>query len=378
MIQPKLALLPILLLLTLMSSPQAATPPAPQIKANGYILQDFTSGNVLAELNADKRLEPASLTKIMTAYVVFGEIQQGRLALTDLVRISEKAYRMTGSRMFIEINSDVSVEDLLRGMIIQSGNDASVALAERVAGSEQIFAELMNQQARKLGMSATHFTNATGLPDPEHYSSPRDIAKVTRALIQEFPEFYRYYSERSFTYNKIKQRNRNRLLWKDDSVDGVKTGYTEAAGYCLVTSAKRDQTRLVSVLLGAPTPEARVNESHALLTYGFNFFETHRLYQAGQALAQPRVWLGDKPTLALGIAEDLWVTIPRGSYKQLKPELKLPERLQAPIARGQPLGDLRLMLEGRELRKIPVLALDDVAEGGFFSRMVDKAKLLME
>ncbi|MEO5343130.1 MAG: D-alanyl-D-alanine carboxypeptidase [Gammaproteobacteria bacterium SHHR-1] len=368
----------LLLLPLLFGSALVAAPAAPQIKAEGYILVDFASGNVLAELEADKRLEPASLTKIMTAYVVFRELQQGRLALTDKVRVSEKAYRMTGSRMFIEINSEVSVEDLLRGMIIQSGNDASVALAERVAGSEEIFAQMMNQQAQRLGMSQTHFTNSTGLPGPEHYTSARDIAKVTAALIREFPDFYRLYSERSFTYNKIKQFNRNKLLAKDDSVDGVKTGYTEAAGYCLVASAKRGDSRLISVLLGAPSPETRISESHALLTYGFNFFETHRIYQAGQTLARPRVWLGDKPALAVGIGEDLWVTIPRGSYDQLRPELKLPDRLQAPIPQGQPLGKLHLSLGEQTLRILPVLALEAVAEGGLFSRLIDKAKLWWE
>ncbi|MBF0256298.1 MAG: D-alanyl-D-alanine carboxypeptidase [Gammaproteobacteria bacterium] len=373
-----LLLLPLLSLLLANAALAASAPPAPQIKANGYILMDFASGNVLAELDADKRLEPASLTKIMTAYVVFRELAQGRLALTDQVRVSDTAYRMTGSRMFIEVNKDVSVEDLLRGMIIQSGNDASVALAERVAGSEQVFADLMNQQAKRLGMTGTHFTNCSGLPDVDHYTTARDIAILTSALIREFPDYYKFYSERSFTYNGIKQHNRNKLLWKDDTVDGVKTGYTEAAGYCLVSSAKRGDSRLISVLLGAASPDIRINESHALLTYGFNFFETHRLYQANQALAQAQVRFGDRDLLPLGLSEDLWVSIPRGSYPKLKPELQLAGALEAPIAKGQTLAEINLMLDGKLLRKIPVIALEEVAEGGVFSRMIDTFKVWME
>ena len=376
--QLSIAKLIALCLLLFMGQTEAESPPVPILKAAGYILVDFASGNVIAESEADKRLEPASLTKIMTAYVVFQKLKEDRLKMTDLAVISDRAYRMQGSRMFVELGKQVGIEDLLRGMIIQSGNDASVALAEQVAGSEEAFAHLMNEQAKRLGMSHTHFTNATGMPDADHYTTARDISKVTAALIRDYPEHYSFYSERSFFYNKIKQFNRNRLLWLDESVDGVKTGYTEAAGYCLVSSAKREGSRLISVVLGTESKKARATESKKLLDYGFNFFETHKLYSAGQTLTKSRVWMGDKAGIDIGTLGDLYITIPRGNYSKLKPQLKINETLIAPISKGQSLGELHLMLEGKLLKTLPVVAMEDIEEGGFFSRLIDRLMLWME
>ncbi|MFM1892112.1 MAG: D-alanyl-D-alanine carboxypeptidase, partial [Pseudomonadota bacterium] len=284
-----------LLLLLLCSASAVAAPPVPApptVAGTGHLLLDMHSGRVLAESNADARLEPASLTKIMTAYVVFRELQHGNLKLEDQALISEKAWKTPGSRMFIEVGKRVSVGDLLNGMVIQSGNDASVALAEHIAGSEDTFAGLMNEHSRRLGMQNTHFVNATGLPHEDHYTTPRDIAKVTIATIREFPELYKLYAVKEFVWNDIKQPNRNLLLWRDDSVDGVKTGHTEAAGYCLVSSAAREGMRLVAVVMGTSSENARAKESLSLLNYGFRFFETHRLYAAGDALVRTRVWKG--------------------------------------------------------------------------------------
>jgi serine-type D-Ala-D-Ala carboxypeptidase (penicillin-binding protein 5/6) len=353
----------------------ADSPPAFQLKANSYILVDFASGNVLAEFQADKRMEPASLTKIMTAYVVFHKLKEGRLQMADKIAISDRAYRMGGSRMFVEQNSQVGVEDLLRGMIIQSGNDASVALAEQVAGSEESFAQLMNEQAKRLGMNGSHFTNATGMPDADHYTTARDMSMVTAALIREFPDYYRFYSERSFLYNKIKQFNRNKLLWEDDSVDGVKTGHTEAAGYCLVSSAKRGDTRMISVLLGAEKPNIRVVESKKLLDFGFNNFETQKLYGANQAVSKNRAWLGNKSELEIGFLEDLYLSLPRGSFSRLKSQPKIEEPLRAPIAKGQTVGELQLELDGKPWKTMPLVALQEIGEGGFFSRLIDRIRL---
>ncbi|HHO67602.1 MAG TPA: D-alanyl-D-alanine carboxypeptidase, partial [Gammaproteobacteria bacterium] len=261
-------------------------PQAPAVKARAYLVEDFHSGQTIAAKNPDQRIEPASITKLMSAYVVFQEIRNGTLSLEDKVQISEKAWRTPGSRMFVEVGTQVSVADLMKGMIIQSGNDATVALAEKVAGTEASFASLMNHHAKRLGMDGSHFVNSTGLPDPQHYTTARDIARVARALIAEFPEYYQWYSERQFTYNGITQYNRNKLLWRDESVDGIKTGHTDSAGYCLVTSAKRDGMRLISVVLGTKSEEARADASQALLNYGFRFFETHKLYDANSKLTR--------------------------------------------------------------------------------------------
>ncbi len=350
-------------------------PAAPTIKAPKYLLIDFDSGEILAEKQADDRVEPASITKLMTAYIVLRELQAGKVQLTDTVTISEKAWRMVGSRMFVEVGKQVPVEDLLRGMIVQSGNDASVALAEHIAGSESAFAELMNYQAQQLGLTGSHFVNATGLPNPEHYMTARDIAALARALIRDFPTHYELYSEKKYTYNGISQWNRNKLLWRDDSVDGVKTGHTESAGYCLVASAKRDDMRLISVVLGTSSEEARAQQSQTLLNYGFRFYETHRLYAAGDALARARVWKGEQQELPLGLADTLYVTIPRGSYKSLEATMDLNADILAPAHKGQSYGSVNVTLNGETKVQRPLVALQDVAEGNLVRRLMDGVRL---
>jgi len=311
---------------------QAATPvpKAPSVGAKGYLVEDFLSGQAIAEKNADQPLEPASITKLMSAYVIFSEIRNGSLALSDKVRISEKAWRTQGSRMFVEVNTQVSVADLLKGMIIQSGNDATVALAEQIAGTEASFATLMNTYAQQLGLTRSHFVNSTGLPDKEHYTTARDIVRIARALIREFPEYYQWYSEKQFSYNDITQYNRNKLLWRDESVDGLKTGHTESAGYCLVTSAERDSMRLISVVLGTKSEEARADASQSLLNYGFRFFETHKLYDSNTRLTTARIWKGAGDSAELGLADTLYITIPRGEYKNLDASMQLQEQITAP------------------------------------------------
>lgn len=353
-------------------------PSPPDVGARGYILEDFHSGRVLAEKAADERMEPASITKLMAAYVIFKELAAGSLSLDDEVTVSERAWRMPGSRMFIEVGKKVPVRDLLKGMIIQSGNDATVALAQHVAGSEATFAEYMNRYARELGLTGSHFVNATGLPDPNHYTTARDIAKLARALIREFPEYYAWYSEKSFTWNGITQQNRNRLLWRDPSVDGIKTGHTESAGYCLVTSAEREGMRLISVVLGTSSEEARANASQALLNYGFRFFETHKLYDAGTRLTEARVWKGEREQLPLGLAETLYITIPRGRYKDLDASMQLPSRLIAPVTEGTPYGSVQIRLDGELVAEAPLVALESIGEGSLWQRLRDEALLYVE
>ncbi|MEX0429888.1 D-alanyl-D-alanine carboxypeptidase family protein [Spiribacter insolitus] len=372
------------LLLTLLLGSQAMAqsqpmpiPAPPALGAESYILMDFHSGEILAEKNVDLQRDPASLTKVMTAFVVFSELKSGNLALDEEVLVSEKAWRAPGSRMFIEVGDHITVENLLRGMIIQSGNDASVALAEHVAGSEETFAALMNQYAAELGMDNTHYTNAAGLPDPDHYASAEDTARLVRALIARFPEYYDFYSERAFTWNDIEQFNRNRMLWQDSSVDGVKTGYTEAAGYCLATSANRDGMRLISVVMGAGTPESRVQQSKALLNYGYRFFETHRLYAADEAIDTPRIWKGNVDNLPVGVTEDIYVTVPIRSYERLDAQMTIADRLEAPVEFGQALGELQVSLDGEPVTRRDIVALESVPEGGLVSRTVDSLMLWM-
>ncbi len=346
-------------------------PEPPAIAATAHLLVDHNTGKVLVEHNADERLEPASLTKIMTAYVVFREVAAGKVALTDPVFISEKAWRTGGSRTFIDVGSKVPLQDLLHGMIIQSGNDASVALAEHVAGSEETFANLMNTNAQRLGMTNSHFTNATGLPDPNLYSTARDLTLVTAATIHEFPEFYAWYADKEFIFNGIKQNNRNRLLWQDDAVDGVKTGHTEAAGYCLVASAKRDDMRLTSVIMGSKSEKARAQASLALLNYGFRFYESPKLYAGGKPIEHLRVWMGEIEELPVGSVYDLHVTIPRGRYDKLSARIEKNPDIIAPVAKGDTVGQVVLDLEGKEVGRLPLIALQDVAEGGWWQWLRD-------
>lgn len=346
-------------------------PKAPSTGAKSFIIQDFESGRVLAEKDSDLSVEPASITKLMTAYVVFHELQAGNITLGDMVTISEKAWRTPGSRMFVEVNKRVSVEDLLQGMIVQSGNDATMALAEHIAGSEETFAALMNRHAEEIGMTGSHFINTTGLPDENHYMTAKDIALLATRLIEKYPQYYHWYSQKEFTFNDITQYNRNKLLWRDESVDGLKTGFTDSAGYCLVTSAKKDGMRLITVVLGTENANARVDASQALLNYGFRFFETVQLYKAGQELAQGKVWKGEGEQVRLGIENELFVTIPRGRYDDLDAQVEMLPELIAPIAEGKEVGQISIRLGDEEVTSRALIALESINEAGFFGRTWD-------
>lgn len=354
----------------------AALPALPALPVRGYILVDFDSGRVLAEKNAELALEPASITKILSAYVVYDRLAAGAVKLDDPVLISQNAYSQIGSRMFVEVNSRVPLGDLLLGMVVQSGNDATVALAEHVAGSEPVFADLMNQHAARLGLDSSRFINSTGLPHPEHLTTARDIATLVRALIRDFPDHYATYAVKSFSHNNIDQANRNKLLWRDPSVDGVKTGHTNSAGYCLAASAKRGDMRLISVVLGADNEEDRLLASQQLLNYGFQFFATHKLYSAGQTLTEVDVWQGETDRLQLGFDSDVYVTIPRGRYQAMQATLQLPELIEAPLARGQVLGSVQIRLDGQTLASPTLVATSDVALAGPLARLGDRLVLL--
>lgn len=358
-------------LLVLVRLASAQVPAAPQVGATSYVLMDFHSGELLAEKDPALQVEPASITKLMTSYVVFRELAAGRLALDDIVRVSEKAWRMEGSRMFIEVGTEVSVEDLLLGVIVQSGNDASVALAEHVAGSEEVFAQMMNAEAERLGLDGTRYVNATGLPHPDHYTTALDVARLSRALIRDFPDYYEWYSQREFTYNGITQNNRNLLLWRDPTVDGLKTGHTESAGYCLATSALRDGMRLVSVVMGTASENARAEANQSLLNYGFRFFETFRLYSAGDQVATAPVWKGQLDEMRLGIGTDVFVTVPRGRQDALAAEMQIPRQPVAPFSKGQEFGELQVLFDGEVRLTRPLLVLDDVPQAGWWGRMTD-------
>jgi serine-type D-Ala-D-Ala carboxypeptidase (penicillin-binding protein 5/6) len=352
------------------------TPQPPSLSARSWVLMDFATGQVLADSNADERVEPASITKVMTAYVVSAELAAAKIKLDDQVFISENAWRSggagtEGSTSFLAVNSKVQLKDLMYGMIIQSGNDAAIALAEHIAGSEQTFAELMNQYAAKIGMTGTHFVNASGLPDPNHYSTARDIALLSRAVIHDFPEDYKIYSIKEFEWNGIKQHNRNSLLWRDASVDGIKTGHTKDAGYCLATSAKRGDQRLIAVVMGTTSEKQRADDNQSLLNYGFRFYETHKVYDANKMLAQPELWKGTQNNIQLGLAEELLLTVPRGRYNDLKANMQMPSRLIAPFTKGQQVGTLKVMLDGKPLAERPLVALADAPEAGFWGRMSD-------
>lgn len=354
------------------------TPAAPSISAKSFILQDFYSGRILAEKDADLKSAPASLTKIMAVYVAFRELNAGHLTLDEVTTISKNAWQTTGSKMFVEVGKQVSVNDLLHGIIIQSGNDASVALAEHIAGSESTFADMMNQHAKRLGMQNTHFTNSMGLPADDHYTTARDLAILTRALIKEFPQYYAWFKVKEFAYNNITQANRNKLLYRDASVDGVKTGYTEDAGYCLVASALRDNMRLISVVMGAPGVNDRATESQTLLNYGFRFYEGHRLYEAKKQLTETRVWQGKGNQVHLGPAEDVYVTIPRRRYKDLKAAMTVDKKIIAPVAAGAKLGNVTVKLGEETIADVPLVALEAIAEGNFLQKAYDQALLLLE
>ena len=350
-------------------------PASPTIAARGYFLMDFDSGQILTEKNADDRLAPASLTKIMSTYVIFQELQAGQLTLDESVIISKKAWKTPGSKMFVEVNKHVSVEQLLKGVIIQSGNDASVALAEHVAGDEETFARLMNQHAQRLGMINSNFQNSTGLPSKNHYTTAHDLAILSQALIREFPYYYSWFQEKSFTFNNIKQNNRNKLLWRDDSVDGIKTGYTEKAGYCLVASAKRNNMRLISVVMGTHDQNARARENQNLLNYGFRFFETHKLYEANQKLTEAKVWKGATNTLPLGINDDLYVTVQRRHYDDLKAVMSVDSKIIAPVGAGQTFGSIAITLNDETITKKPLIALSPIAIGSIFQKLYDTVLL---
>ncbi len=352
-------------------------PSPPAVAAKSYVLMDYASGQILAQKEAQKRLPPASITKLMTAYVVSHEIAAGHIHLTDKVLISEKAWRTVGSKTFVEVNTKVPVETLLKGMIIQSGNDAAVALAEYVAGSEDAFAQLMNQYAQQLGMKNTHYRNATGLPAQDHYTTAEDIAILARAIIRDFPEDYKWYAEKEMTYNKITQHNRNKLLWRDPSVDGLKTGHTQEAGYCLVASAKRGEMRLISVVLGTRSDNARAEESEKLLNYGFRFFESHRLYKAHEKITTVKVWKGQTDQLNVGLTEDLAVAVPRGRYKELLAQSTIKKPLMAPVAEGTKVGQVDIHLGNKILASRPLVALDSIPEGSWWQKIWDSLMLLI-
>ncbi len=370
------------LLLTFVSPVSAIDPvqiPAPpEVSAKAYILADHNSGRVLAESNADQRLEPASLTKIMTAYVIFRELAKGSLKLDTMVTVSEKAWRTEGSRMFAQVGAQISVENLLKGMIVQSGNDASVALAEHVAGDETVFAQVMNQNAERLGMKNTHYKNSMGLPDPEHYTTARDLLTLTNALIEEFPEYYKWHSIKEFLFNGIKQTNRNRLLWIDSTVDGVKTGHTDGAGYCLVASALRDGMRLVSVVLNTKSDKERAQANQTLLNYGFHFYETKLLYKANEKLTEARIWKGEVSMAEVGLMKDFYVTFPRGQYQSLKASMEVNNSTVAPVNQNDKLGSIKVVLNDQMIAQTDLVSLKPIPEGGLFRRAFDSLQLMFK
>ncbi|MDH4561360.1 D-alanyl-D-alanine carboxypeptidase family protein [Pseudomonas sp. BN411] len=354
---------------------QQIIPSPPQLAAKSYVLMDAQSGQVLVENNGDQRLPPASLTKLMTAYIATLEIRKGQIGETDPVTISEHAWRTGGSRMFVQVNTQVVLSDLLHGIIIQSGNDASVAVAEHIAGSEDAFADMMNTTAEKLGMTGSHFMNATGLPNPEHYSTAHDMATLARAIIYEDPTHYAIYSQKEFFWNNIKQPNRNLLLWRDKTVDGLKTGHTDEAGYCLVASAVRDNMRLIAVVFGTNSEQARAAETQKLLTYGFRFFETQTFYQKGAELAKAQVWKGSAREIKAGLGQDLTMTLPKGQIKKLQANMTLNPQLIAPIKQGDVIGKVEVKLEDQVVHSADLIALETVEEGGFFRRLWDSIRL---
>ena len=345
-------------------------PKAPSLSARNYILMDFHSAEVLAEKNADQKIDPASITKLMTAYIVYEAMESGLINMDDQVKISAKAGRLGGSKMFIEVGSSVSVHDLLSGVVVQSGNDASVALAEHVAGSEEVFADLMNKKAQELGLGESHFTNSTGLPDDDHYMSARDIAVLSQALIRDYPQHYPMYSEPDYTYNDIRQPNRNLLLWRNMNVDGLKTGYTESAGYCVAVSSEEDDMRLIAVVMGSGQ-QKRFDEASQLLRYGYRFYKTAKLFDKQSALTEVRVWGGDKKQLGLGVPADIYVTLPRAKNADVKTEVMIHENIIAPIEKGQELGSITISFDDKTVAQSALISLYRIAEGSLWSRISD-------
>ncbi|MGB1755199.1 MAG: D-alanyl-D-alanine carboxypeptidase family protein [Pseudomonadales bacterium] len=371
-----LAILFSLISMSLSAAP-VIIPAPPQLATEGHILLDAATGAVLVEQNSEVRLPPASLTKIMTSYIIASEIEQGRISLDDDVPISVKAWKTEGSRMFIREGTEVKVSDLIRGIVVQSGNDASVAMAEFIAGDETAFADIMNQMAARLGMENSEFRNSTGLPDESHYTTAKDLSVLATALIRDFPEHYKIYQEKYFSYNDIRQANRNSLLFRDDSVDGVKTGHTQAAGYCLVASAQKADMRLISVVMGATSERARAVESQKLLNYGFRYYESIKLYEPLENLRQVRIWGGLHESLSVGLDESVHLTIPRGSRGSLEADIVLEPIIRAPISQGQTLGTLTVRLDGESLLERPVIALNGVKAAGFFAGLMDSFQLFL-
>ncbi len=353
----------------------ALIPAAPDINAKGYVLMDAQSSTIVAQKNADERMAPASLTKMMTMYIVEEALHSGQIHLDDEVTISKDAWAMGGSKMFVRQGQKVKVNDLIQGVIVDSGNDACVALAEYVAGSEKAFAGLMNHEAQRLGMTGSHFVDSTGMPNRDHYTTPKDMGILAQALIRDFPEYYPWYKQKWFTFNGIKQPNRNRLLWRYQYADGIKTGHTKAAGYCLVSSALKDNMRLVSVVMGTPSDSARAKDSQALLMYGFRFYKTYKVYSAGDTVVSPRIWSGNEKTIPVGLTADLYLTIPNGQYDHLQAVTSLHNPIKAPVEKGKQLGELNISLAGKELAKRPLVALRDDPKGGMWTRFTDSISL---
>lgn len=360
------------------AAPQLPIPAPPTLGAKAYVLQDNASGQIIVSHNGEERLPPASLTKMMTVYIVDHEIAAGRLKMDDPILISEKAWRSEGSRMFVDVNSTVPARDLLNGVIIQSGNDASIAFAEHIAGTESAFADQMNAYAQALGMKNTHFMNATGMPDPDHYTTAEDMAILARAIVNEFPETYKIYSQKDFVFNGIKQGNRNTLLWRDDTVDGIKTGHTEDAGFCLVASAKRNNMRFNAVILGANNENARAEQAQSLLNYGFRFYRTQHLLTGNKPIGQTAVYQGKSAQVPIGVEHDIMITLPQNQTQSLGSSLTMTENLRAPVKRGQVVGELTITLNDKVLAQTPVVALQDVEPAGIFGRFLGWIKLFFK
>ena len=351
------------------------TPAPPTLNAKAYILIDVKSGKIIAEKNSDEKLPPASLTKMMTLYVISSALRNEQIHLSDPVRVSQEAWKIGGSRMFVKEGQQVSVEDLLKGIIVDSGNDACVAMAEHLGGSESGFTEIMNQQAKNIGMTNSHFTDSTGLPDKEHYTSAKDLAMLGRALVEDFPQYYHWYKQKWFTFNGIRQPNRNRLLWRDSQVDGLKTGHTNDAGFCLVSSAKHDNMRLLAVVLGSPSETARADDSERLINYGFRFFETHELYKAGTTIAELPLYKGTTDKISVGLVADEFITIPSGQYQRLSINTKVPKYLEAPLQKGDKVGELVIQFDNNIIASQTLYALQAAPQGGLYTRMKDSIRL---